>query len=38
MSSIKRFENRAQLVRHIHQETGKPIDELWEKLEQELNQ
>ncbi len=33
---IKRFENRAQLIRHIHQETGKPINELWDELERQL--
>jgi hypothetical protein len=36
MSQLKRFENHAQLIRHIHNETGIPKDELWERLEEQL--
>jgi hypothetical protein len=36
MPQLKRFENHAHLIRHIHQETGKPIDELWDELEEQL--
>ena len=28
---LKRFENKAQLIRHIHDETDIPIDELWDE-------
>lgn len=36
MSQLKRFENKAQLIRHIHQETGTPIDELWEAYDEQI--
>lgn len=36
-SQIKRFENKAQLIRHIHQETGVSIDELWDQYEAQVD-
>jgi hypothetical protein len=33
---LKRFENHAQLIRHIHEESGVPKDELWEQLDEQL--
>jgi hypothetical protein len=33
---LKRFENHAQLIRHIHDETDVPKDELWDRLQEEL--
>ena len=33
---LKRFENKAQLIRHVHAETGVPIDELWDQYEREV--
>lgn len=31
-----RFESTVQLLRFIHYETGRPIDELWDEYETEL--
>jgi hypothetical protein len=36
MSSLKRFENHAQLIRHISEETGRPENELWDELDEKL--
>jgi hypothetical protein len=33
---VKRFENHAQLIRHIHEQTGVPKDELWQQLNEQL--
>ena len=38
MSQLKRFENKAQLIRHIHKETGVPIDELWESYDNQIEE
>lgn len=35
---LKRFENPAQLIRHVHQETGVPTDELWDQYESQLSE
>jgi len=37
MPQIKRFENKAQLLRQIHDETGVEMDELWNKYERQVN-
>jgi hypothetical protein len=37
MGQLKRFENRAQLLRHIAAETGADIDDLWEQYDDQLN-
>jgi hypothetical protein len=29
-----RFENKVQLIRHIAEETGRPIDELWDEFDE----
>ena len=31
MPQLKRFENAAQLLRHIAAETDRPLDELWDE-------
>lgn len=36
MAQLKRFENKAQLIRRIHSETGVSIGELWEQYESEV--
>jgi len=33
---LHRFENKAQLLRHISEETGTDIEDLWEQYEEEL--
>jgi len=33
---LKRFENHAQLIRHIHEQSGVPKDELWKQLNEQL--
>lgn len=30
---LQRFENKAQLLRHISNETGKDLDTLWDEYE-----
>jgi hypothetical protein len=37
MGRLKVFFNDAQLIRHIHEETGVAKDELWEQLEEQRN-
>lgn len=36
-SQLKRFENRAQLLRHIAEETGTDIDVLWDQYESQVD-
>mgnify|MGYP006934460464 CR=1 FL=1 len=36
MSQLKRFENKAQYIRYLHEETGIPIDELWEAYDEQI--
>ena len=33
---LHRFENRAQLLRHIADETGRDIDTLWDEYEAQI--
>ncbi|WP_267900550.1 hypothetical protein [Halocatena pleomorpha] len=33
---LRRFENRAQLLRYIAEETGTDIDTLWDKYEAQI--
>ncbi len=33
---LRRFENRAQLLRHISEETGTDIDTLWDEYEAQV--
>ncbi len=33
---LRRFENRAQLLRHIAEETGTDIDTLWDEYEAQV--
>jgi RNAse (barnase) inhibitor barstar len=33
---LRRFENRAQLLRHIADETGTDIDTLWDEYEAQV--
>jgi len=33
---LRRFENRAQLLRHISAETGTDIDTLWDEYEAQV--
>ena len=33
---LRRFENRAQLLRHIAEETGTDIDTLWDEYESQV--
>lgn len=35
-AQLKRFENKAQLIRHISAETGKNIDELWDSYDNQI--
>lgn len=34
---LHRFENRAQLLRHIADETGRDIDTLWDEYEAQID-
>jgi hypothetical protein len=34
---LRRFENKAQLLRHISAETGTDIDTLWDKYEAQVD-
>lgn len=36
-SQLKRFENKAQLLRHIADETGTDIDTLWDEYEEQVS-
>jgi len=36
MPQLKRFENKAQLLRQIHSETGVGMDELWDDYERQV--
>ncbi len=38
MGQLRRFENKAQLLRHIHNETGTPIEELWDSYDEQLKE
>lgn len=33
---LRRFENKAQLLRHIAEETGTDIDTLWDAYEEQV--
>ena len=33
---LRRFENKAQLLRHISEETGRDIDTLWDEYEAQV--
>lgn len=33
---LKRFENKVQLLRHISEETGTDIEELWNMYEEQI--
>ena len=35
-SQLKRFTNKIQLLRHISNETGTDIDELWDKYDNQI--
>ncbi len=35
MSQLKRFENKAQLLRHIAEESGVDIDRLWDEYDRQ---
>lgn len=35
--NIKRYENKARLIRDISEETGTPIEELWEEYEKQTH-
>lgn len=37
MSQLKRFENKAQLLRHIANETGEDIETLWDSYEAQID-
>ena len=37
MGTIKRFENPAQLIRHIADETDTSEDELWNEYKRQIN-
>ena len=34
---VLRFENTVQLIRYLHHETGRPVDELWDEYERGRN-
>lgn len=36
MAQLKRFSNKAQLLRYISNETEKDIDELWSEYENQI--
>jgi hypothetical protein len=36
--NLKRFENPAQLIRHIHEETGVPKDDLWDRYKKAIEE
>ena len=33
---LQRFENKAQLLRHIAEETGRDLDSLWEEYDEKV--
>lgn len=36
MGQLKRFENKAQLIRYVAEETGVDTGELWDEYDQQL--
>lgn len=36
-AQLKRFENKAQLLRHISESEGVDIDELWEEYDRQVD-
>lgn len=36
-SQLKRFSNKIQLLRHISDETGVDIDDLWDSYEEQMD-